>query len=107
MRLKQYILAGHTPVPVTDLITWASWMETGNRVVAQTKLGASFVSTVFLGIDHAWGDGPPVLFETMVFEGPLAREMDRYGTWEEAEAGHAEMVKRVKAATHLRVVRGK
>lgn len=105
--LKHYILAGRTPVQVKDSLAWASWMTTGDRVVAQTKLGPSFVSTVFLGMDYSWGDGPPVLFETMVFEGPLAQEMDRYGTWEEAEAGHAEMVKRVKAATHLRVVRGK
>ena len=26
------------------------------------------ISTVFLGIDYGWGAGPPLLFETMVFE---------------------------------------
>lgn len=53
------------------------------------------VSTVFLGLDHQYGDGPPLLFETMVFGGPLDHEMNRYSTWNEAEKGHQEMVERV------------
>jgi len=27
------------------------------------------ISTIFLGVDHAWFGGPPVLWETMVFGG--------------------------------------
>jgi hypothetical protein len=34
----------------------------------------------------------------MVFGGPLDQEQDRYSTWEDAEAGHAEMEKKVRAA---------
>jgi hypothetical protein len=60
-------------------------------------IGEVRVSTVFLGIDHAW-EGPPLLFETMVFGGPLDEEMERYSTWEEAERGHAVMARRVLAA---------
>ena len=37
------------------------------RRVAQNYVGDVHVSTVFLPIDHGWGEGPPVLFETMVF----------------------------------------
>jgi hypothetical protein len=60
-----------------------------------------WVSTVWLGIDHRfWGDGPPVIFETMVFpeghtgfEG-LDLDMDRYCHLTEAFRGHDEMVGR-------------
>jgi hypothetical protein len=93
----KYILDGHTPVPA-DLMTWAAWFEKAERHVAKTNIGDVFVSTVFLGLDHNWGRGPPILFETMVFKGPLDGEQERYVTWEEAEAGHAAMVKRVTEA---------
>ena len=90
---------GHTPVPVDDLSDWARRFRITDRHVAQTDVGPSHVSTVFLGIDHNFGDdGPPVLFETLVFDGPLAGEMTRYCTWADAAAGHTEMVARVTAA---------
>jgi hypothetical protein len=38
------------------------------------------------------------LFETMVFGGPLNGEMDRYATWDEAEAGHKAMLDAVVKA---------
>lgn len=50
----------------------------------------------FLGIDHNWGVGPPLLFETMVFGGWLDGEQERCSTWDEAEAQHKTMVLRVK-----------
>jgi hypothetical protein len=57
------------------------------------------VSTVFLGMDHNWREsGPPILFETLVFGGPLDGEMDRYCTRAEALDGHQEMCERVAAA---------
>ena len=37
-----------------------------------------------------------MLFETMVFGGPMDQEQDRCTTWDEAEAMHAAMVARVK-----------
>lgn len=95
---SRYILNGHTPVPEPDLMTWAKAFEFENHDVAQTMVGEARVSTVFLGLDHQWGDGPPLVFETMVFGGPLDGEQDRYSTWDEAAAGHAEMVRRVEQA---------
>lgn len=94
---EHYILVGHAAVP-TDLMTWARWFESAreDRVVAKTDVNHVCVSTVFLGLDHAFGEGPPQLFETLVFGGPLADEMERYSTWDEAEAGHKAMVARVE-----------
>ncbi|PZR71766.1 MAG: hypothetical protein DLM66_00060 [Candidatus Dormiibacter spiritus] len=67
------------------------------RTVQKTRVGDTRISTVFLGLDHGLGDYPPILFETMVFGGPLDGEMDRYSTWDQAEAGHEQMVERVQA----------
>lgn len=54
------------------------------------------VSTVWLGLDHSFGrDGPPLIFETMVFmPGESFREVDsaRYATKEAALAGHTAML---------------
>jgi hypothetical protein len=90
-----YILEGHTPVQ-TDLMTWAKWFETADRVVSNTQIGEWRISTVFLGLDHAFHGSPPLLFETLVFGGPLDGEMDRYSTWDQAEAGHKEICARVR-----------
>lgn len=55
------------------------------------------ISTVFLGLDHSFStEGPPILFETMVFNGPLHGDMDRYETWDAAITGHEATVKRVQ-----------
>ncbi len=92
-----YILDGHTPVEA-PLFTWAQWMETADRVVAQTTIGDVLVSTVFLGLDHSFGFGPPLFFETLVMGGEHDDEMRRYSTWDEAEVGHSEMVDRLTGA---------
>lgn len=93
----KYILEGKKVIPC-DLMTWAKWFETADRTVAKAEIGDSLVSTVFLGIDHSSGYGPPMLFETMVFGGSLDQKQDRYSRWEEAERGHEEMCKRVRDA---------
>lgn len=58
------------------------------------------VSTVWLGIDHAWNGGPPVIFETMVFGGDGSADDDcrRYCTEDEAKQGHAASVLTVAAS---------
>lgn len=97
--MKHYILRDRKPVAV-DLMTWAKWFEDfDNRRVAVTTVELPEhdpvrVSTVFLGIDHSWSltFGEPILFESMVFGGPMDQEMYRYATWEQAEAGHAMLV---------------
>lgn len=107
--MKHYILQGREIVECDDWLAWARWFETAKdkRIVAQTHLiDGSTVSTVFLGLDHAFGGGPPVLFETALMMGEreysalMGREyrptevVDRYCTWAEAEAGHMAWVER-------------
>jgi len=86
-------LVGHRPIPCKDHWDWARWYEIGDRRVAEDYPAEDCrVSTVFLGLDHNHtGKGPPILFETMVFGGPMDDYMRRYATWEEAEKGHAEI----------------
>ena len=73
----------------------------------RTHYARIMVSTVFLGINHAWGGGPPLLFESMCFNGPLDEAQDRYTTWEQAEKGHKEMVEAVKNAMVEEVVKAR
>jgi len=86
---------GRTPVEEPDLLAWGRWMETADRHVRETMQGDNRVSTVFLGLDHQFGEGRPILFETMVFGGPHDGEQDRYSTWVEAAVGHERWVKLV------------
>lgn len=64
------------------------------KVVGKQKIGEDIeVSTVFLGINHAYNDNiEPILFETMVFGGKHDEFMMRYKTWDEAIDGHKRTV---------------
>ena len=102
--------ADHNPVPVDTtlagfdeaaLLAWAAEVwgddEKGRRVAFTEVAPGVEVSTVFLGIDHNhWGDGPPVLFETMLFDDYSDGNAWRWSTWAEAEAGHAHVVAAVR-----------
>lgn len=55
------------------------------------------VSTVWISLDHSFGEGPPLIFETLIFGGGLDGDMERYSTLEAAHAGHEAVVQRVKA----------
>lgn len=104
-----YILnAAGDPVACADLLTWAFWFGTANRSLAQSNDASTGVriSTVFLGLDHRFGSGPPVLWETMVFGGPLDGEMTRYTLKDDAIAGHQRMCERVAAASSAGTTQG-
>ena len=98
-RALHYILdADGNPVPEDDILAWAKWRQNPrNIILKRTDLpGGVIVSTVFLGIDHAFhffGDPRPVLWETMIFEGEHDDWQDRYHTKEEALLGHEHAVK--------------
>lgn len=95
--IQWYILEGKTP-KATDMLTAAQHFERPySRQVALDKIGDVSISTVFLGFDHRmFGEGPPILFETMIFGGDHDQYQERYCTWDEAEAGHASAVALVK-----------
>jgi hypothetical protein len=97
-----YILKDGEPVPA-DVETFARWRQADRNavIVALDELspGGARVSTVFLGIDHNFScQGPPVLFETMIFGGELDGRQVRYCARDEALAGHAEMLAKARAA---------
>jgi hypothetical protein len=97
-----YILDEHgVPQPCPSVLVWARWYETADRVVFKTDVGPAHVSTVFLGIDHSYGTGPPLLYETMIFvDGDERVDMDdsprRYTDLAAAVVGHAAAVTRVR-----------
>lgn len=94
----QYVLNGKIPVKCENLIEWAKQMQITNRIVKQSKFGDIMVSTVFLGLDHSFGKGEPLLFETMIFGGKNDQYQKRYSTWDEAEIGHEVAC---KSALHM------
>lgn len=47
---------------------WSKTYEYDDRVLYQEHVNGFFVSTVFLGLDHSFGDSDkPLIYETMVF----------------------------------------
>ena len=91
-----YLLdADHNVVKAT-LDEWSKMFDDAeSRQVDFTKLPNGFdVSTVFLGMNHNFYEGEPLLFESMVFAKGSHDDLDqrRYTTWNEAVAGHKEMV---------------
>jgi len=105
--LRYYVLDEENhPVRVRDVIAWAQQFENlSNRIVAWTQVTSEItVSTVFLGLDHRhFGKGPPILFETMVFGGPLDEACVRYASWDDAQTGHAVSVRKVREAIGQKV----
>lgn len=109
----KYILIDKKPVPEPDFRKWRRWFENADRRVARTDVGNKTVSTVFLGLDHNfYGKGEPILFETMIFGPPKMNKILkmkvrpdegawRHSTWEEAEKGHWEVVRKLQKAASL------
>ena len=88
---KWYILdENNKPVKATSIMEAADWMENNpeRKVVKQENIGDIFISTVFLGLDHAWNSDVPVLWETMIFGGIHDQYQDRYTSYEDALKGH-------------------
>jgi hypothetical protein len=88
-------------MPCDELATWTNWMEGPDRLVLDTQFidparNRVRVCTAFLGVDVNFGDGEPILFETVIFGGPCDWQLYRYCTWEEAEQGHAVIVQRCR-----------
>jgi hypothetical protein len=77
-------------------ITQDEWLrgfgDDETKRVAADDIGDVTVSTVWLGLDHSFGDGPPLIFETMVFGGDYDEWCERYATEAAAVTGHARIV---------------
>jgi hypothetical protein len=94
IRHWKYILdSAGNPIPCDDILTWAKWFEnTENRILQRDELpNGVCVSTVFLGMDHNYCfEGPPILWETMIFGGEHDSYQDRYNSREAALEGHKQ-----------------
>ena len=75
-----------------------------NRFDLKTTVDDFMVSTVDLGLDHSFGTGRPLYYETMIFlvdntkrkDNPFEYYQIRYSTEEEARAGHDIAIELVK-----------
>jgi hypothetical protein len=64
-------IPGDDAAGIEPVIAWARYREGAGiddvRVAYDELPDGSHLSTVWLGIDHQWGLGPPLIFETMRF----------------------------------------
>lgn len=85
----------HNPVRAKTVDAWCRWRMVNDHHVADIEVAPGVrVLTVFLGVDHRFSfagrnAGPPILFETMVFDDyGGGNYQTRCCTWIEAEAQH-------------------
>jgi hypothetical protein len=86
----------HEPVE-SDIDTWSEWRKNAPGAMRVCHSYYSYgneqfiwVASDFLGLDHQWGEGPPLLFETMIFEyPPHDNKCWRCSTWAESQKQHA------------------
>ena len=84
------------PKEESDTLKWCQWYETADRTVKKDTIGDVLISTVFLAIDHQFGKGPPILYETMIFGGEHNDHQERYTNEVAALAGHDQAVAMVR-----------
>lgn len=79
--MEHWVLDDKNKAVKADTYTWGLFFENSKRrrvadddIKGKNRLAWAlglkpdyWVSTVFLGLDHSYGTGPPLLFETMVF----------------------------------------
>lgn len=94
---RYYLLNEKKEAIHCTLWEWAAFLESGKNVVIQTRIGEIGISTVFLGLNHNYNsNGPPLLFETMIFGGEHDQYCDRCSTWDEALVMHENAKKLVE-----------
>lgn len=93
MRVEFAKLIDKKVVPVSSLFELEDFLtHFDKRRVALTEIGDANVSTVFLAINHSFGEGPGLWFETMIFGGDHDGYQERYETYEQAEEGHKRAI---------------
>lgn len=76
------------------------WIEIWqrDRVIRYDKYNRGTISTVYIGLDHSFGQGAPLIFETMIFGGEFDGHEWRAATKEEAEKNHVEALRMLRDA---------
>lgn len=86
------ILAALPLMPLMWARQLVSWRWLVSMCAWLSRRASIRVSTVFLCIDHSFGGGRPILWETMIFGGRHNGNQWRYSSLEEAQQGHIEAV---------------
>ena len=100
--MTHYFLNEDHSVRHCEFMEWAEQFKkmshADTRHVGNDMINGHHVSTVWLGLDHNYYGGPPLIFETMVFHGYSCDDiyMDRYTTWEQAVEGHKKAIQWVR-----------
>jgi len=93
---RSYVLSKRgRPLPALTLGQWSLCIShVQQRRIRYDEIGPYRVSTVFLGLDHAFSpiETTPILYETMVFQDGDSVACDRYTTRLEAVRGHIKML---------------
>ncbi len=99
----KFMLIDGKIVKTKDLLLWGRWMEKhSDRVIERTTVDGVDISTVFLGLDHNWGgNGPPILFETMIFGGEHDEYCDRCATLAQARKMHTRALWLVRGSKEV------
>lgn len=90
MSRHYFLNPDHTYRPC-DLMTWVRQFESEDRKVADNTINCCRIFTVWVGRDHNYFGGAPLVFKTMVFKSDgLDIYCMRYTTWDQALEGHKE-----------------
>ncbi len=80
--------------------SWGQFMNDPEmKYVKQETVNGYYVSTVYIGLNYRFGDdGPPLIYETMIFEGGDWSDLycERYHSRLAAEAGHERAVEHAR-----------
>lgn len=80
-----------------SIAEWGEMFNNCDRQIAETSCHGTRISTVFLSLDHNYTfEGPPLIFETMIFGPVFDSSCWRYSTEEDALEGHEFAVLLVK-----------
>ena len=92
-----YILnENNKPIKVSG-IEYAMWEKNPTkRIVKKDTIEDIRISTVFLGLDHAFKSDTPILWETMIFGGEYDNYQERYTSYEDALIGHQKALDLIK-----------
>lgn len=95
--MNRYILNNEgDPAREDNIEAFAEWHDKANRTIAKDNIGDVLISTIFLAYDYSWGEGEPILWETLIFGGEHDLYQERYTSKEDALVGHLKAVKLVK-----------
>lgn len=84
-------------------LTSLEWAELSKDLdykrIGHDEINGYRISTIWLGLNHEYFGGAPLIFETMVFASGNYEDLacERYATEAEAKAGHAEMLRKITA----------